>query len=207
MAYGSGLARLSAKDWVLAAERTLAQQGVDAVRVETLARALGVSKGSFYWHFKDRDALLSAVQEDWEARATSEIIAQVEASAGQPAQRLRILIERVFGATRDHQLLETALRAWGTLDHKMGVRVQRVDRRRRHYVAKLLSDAGVDHSEAAHRSRILYATLVGEFLMRGHGSPALTREALRSLHALMLHAPETKAASGLRRRQQRAPAD
>lgn len=196
--------RLTANDWVLAAERTLARQGIDAVRVETIARDLGVSKGSFYWHFKDRDALLHALQEDWEARGTSEIIAQVEAATTQPAERLRLLIERVFGATSGQELLlETALRTWGTLDRKMGARVQRIDKRRIDYVAKLLKDAGLDKLEAARRARILYATLVGEFLMRSHGAPALSPEAVQSLHTLMLHAkPEArqrrKAAAGKR---------
>jgi AcrR family transcriptional regulator len=195
--------RLAAKDWVFAAEHTLAQQGIDAVRVETLARDLGVSKGSFYWHFKDRDALLTAIQEDWEARATSEIIAQVEAAAQQPAERLRLLIERVFGATTaEQELLETALRAWGTLDRKMGVRVQRIDKRRLDYVSKLLTEAGLDKSEAARRARFLYAALVGEFLMRSHGTPALTPDALQSLHALLLHAPApTQQKKGQRRRK------
>lgn len=184
------MSRLSADDWVLAAQQTLARQGVDAVRVETLARDLGVSKGSFYWHFKDREALLSALQEDWEARGTSEIIAQVDAAAQQPAARLLVLIERVFGTSSDRQQFETAMRAWGTVDRKVGTRVQRIDKRRIEYVAKLLTDAGLDKQEAARRARILYATLVGEFLMRSHGAVALTTEALHSLHALLLHAPK-----------------
>lgn len=192
--------RLSANDWVLAAERTLAQQGVDAVRVETLARDLGVSKGSFYWHFKDREALLAALQEDWEARATSEIIAQVDALSQPPAERLRFLIERVFGTPPEHQLLETAMRAWGTVDRQVGARVQRIDQRRMDYVAKLLKDSGLEKREAAHRSRILYAALVGEFLMCCGGSPALEPEALKSLYALLVQAPGRKPAPTKRRK-------
>ena len=183
------MARLTADDWVLAAQHTLARQGVEAVRVETLARELGVSKGSFYWHFKDREALLSALQEDWEARGTSEIIAQVDAAALKPAARLLLLIERVFGTSSDRQQFETAMRTWGTVDREVGARVQRIDKRRIDYVAKLLCEAGLDKPEAARRSRILYATLVGEFLMRSHGAAALTPEALHSLHTLVLHAP------------------
>jgi AcrR family transcriptional regulator len=191
--------RLTAKDWVLAAERTLAREGVDGVRVETLARELGVSKGSFYWHFKDRDALLFALQEDWAARATSDIITQVEAAAPQPAERLRFLIERVFGATTTEQLLiETAMRSWGTLDRKVGARVQGVDKRRTEYVAKLLKDSGLDKSEALRRARILYATLVGDFLMRSHGGAGLSPEALRSLCSLLL--ASVPAVPGRRRR-------
>lgn len=191
--------RLSANDWVLAAEHALAQQGIDAVRVETLARDLGVSKGSFYWHFKDRDALLRAIQDDWEARATSEIIAAVDAAAEQPAERLRLLLERVFGTAPEHQLLETAIRAWGGVDRKFGMRVQRIDKRRIDYVAALLRDAGLDKDEAARRARLLYATLVGEFLMRSHGAPALTAEALRSLYLLLLEGARTEPRRSRRR--------
>ena len=181
------MSRLSANDWVLAAEHTLARQGIDAVRVETLARDLGVSKGSFYWHFKDREALLTALQEDWEARGTSAIIARVDAAAQEPAARLHFLIERVFATPSEHQLLETAMRAWGTIDRKVGARVQRIDKRRIDYVAKLLQETGLEKQEAARRSRIMYATLVGEFLMRSHGASGLTSEALQSLYAMLLH--------------------
>jgi AcrR family transcriptional regulator len=191
--------RLSANDWILAAQQTLAKLGVDAVRVETLARDLGVSKGSFYWHFKDREALLQALLEDWEARGTSAIIAQVEAAAAEPAARLLVLIERTFGTTSDRQMFETAMRAWGTVDRKVGARVQRIDKRRIDYVAKLLKDAGLDTQEAGRRARILYTTLVGEFLMRSHGAAALTSEALRSLHTLLLHTPLPEQPKGRRR--------
>ena len=81
--------RLDREDWVNAAFERLGAGGVEAVRVEPLAKDLGVTKGSFYWHFRDREALLDAVLEAWEARETDHYIKTAETDGGQPGERLR----------------------------------------------------------------------------------------------------------------------
>jgi AcrR family transcriptional regulator len=105
----------SAEDWVQAATRALAAQGIDAVRVERLAADLGVTKGSFYWHFADLAALRAAVLATWEARATTEIIERVEERGGDAADKLRRLGEIVFGG---EGALERQVRAWAAQDNR-----------------------------------------------------------------------------------------
>ena len=79
-------ARLSAEDWAQAALDQIAEQGVASVAVEPLARRLGVTKGSFYWHFPSRDALLQAALERWEKVEQEEVFGQME-SIADPAER------------------------------------------------------------------------------------------------------------------------
>src|SRR5690606_37186067 len=102
MAYGSERnGRLSADDWAQAALELIAEQGVAAVAVEPLARRLGVPKGSFYWHFPSREALLVAALERWEQVEQEEVFGQLEAIPD-PAQRLRSLFDLVAHEARSH---------------------------------------------------------------------------------------------------------
>ncbi|MDD9942632.1 MAG: TetR/AcrR family transcriptional regulator [Myxococcales bacterium] len=181
--------RLTSQDWVRAAAGMLAEHGVEGLRVEPLARRLGVSKGSFYWHFADRNALLATVLSDWEARGTEAIIAAIDEHDCGADERLWRLMERVFGGPLLHDQFETAIRAWGTQDPAVGATIDRVDQRRLGYVARLLTDAGVGRAEAKRRAQILYATLVGEFFMRSHGGSKLPQATLRSLHRMLLAGP------------------
>src|SRR5690606_33252117 len=109
MPYGTAIAmkgsertgRLSAEDWAQAALELIAEQGVAAVAVEPLARRLGVTKGSFYWHFPSREALLVAALERWEQVEQEEVFGQLEAIPD-PGQRLRSLFTLVAHEARSH---------------------------------------------------------------------------------------------------------
>lgn len=180
------MARLSAEDWIRGASRQLAEGGVASIRVEPLAKALGVSKGSFYWHFEDRAALLTSVAEAWEQQHTLAVIHRVDELASTPEGRLWALFEEAFGAPLGADGMETALRAWAATDNAIKKLVRRVDRRRLRYVTNLLRDAGVEEGEAARRADLIYCTMVGEFLQRTYGKAALPEAALRSLHGMML---------------------
>lgn len=182
----SSVARLSANDWIEAAAARFAEGGADAVRVEPLAKALGVSKGSFYWHFKDRAALVTAVVDAWEQRGTLEIIDAVERETDDPAQRLWALFERTFGTPSAVDAFETAIRALASRDDHARKVTKRVDRRRLAFVAELLLAAGIPRAEARRRADLLYCTLIGEYLQRSYGKTKLDRKTLRSLHQLLL---------------------
>lgn len=188
MAYGRRVPKLGPNDWIRAAQRCLAEEGIDSVRVEPLAKALGVSKGSFYWHFKDRRSLIEAMLEVWEEEATLAIIAEVEALSGRPEDRLRSLMLRTLRAPLDADRFESALRGWASQDEVAQKTLRRVDRRRLGYVTELLEEAGVSRASAQRRAHILYRTLVGEFMMRSTGEKGLSRAAIDELHNLLLPA-------------------
>ncbi len=180
------MARLSADDWIAAAAARFSEHGADGVRIEPLAESLGVSKGSFYWHFKDRAALLAAVVDAWEQRGTLEIIKGVEAESDDPADQLWALFERTFGTPTTVDAFETAVRSWASQDPHTRKLTKRVDRKRLAFVAGLLHAAGIPKAESKRRAELLYCTLIGEFLQRSYGKQRLGRGALRSLHRLLL---------------------
>ena len=105
--------RLSAEDWAQAALDLIAEQGVAAVAVEPLARRLGVTTGSFYWHFPSRDALLQAALERWEKVEQEQVFGQLEAIAD-PRERLRALFDLVAHEYKAHIIYSELLKA---LDH------------------------------------------------------------------------------------------
>src|SRR5690606_20383857 len=107
------------EDWTTAAARAMSSGGIEAVRVEALARELGVTKGSFYWHFADGAALLEAVLTRWEEAAT----AAMEAAAAQPSpeQRIGSLFRQLARPTGG--LSDAEVRAWARRDRSVAERV------------------------------------------------------------------------------------
>lgn len=123
--------RLSADDWAQAALDLIAEQGVGAVAVEPLARRLGVTKGSFYWHFPSRDALLQAALERWELFEQEQVFGSLE-DVPDPSARLRALFQLVAHEVKPHAIYSELLKA---LDHP-AVRpvIDRVSQRRLDYL-------------------------------------------------------------------------
>ena len=150
--------RLSADDWAQAALEQIAEQGVSAVAVEPLARRLGVTKGSFYWHFPSRDALLQAALERWETHEQDEVFGQLE-GIQDPAARLGALFKLVANEVQSHVIYSELLKA---LDHPaVQPVIGRVSKRRLDYLTSLFRAAGLDATDALHRARLAYAAYVG----------------------------------------------
>lgn len=155
--------RLSAEDWAQAALDMIAEQGVAAVAVEPLARRLGVTKGSFYWHFPSRDALLAAALERWEAVEQETVFGQLEA-VSDPRQRLRELFRLVAHEVKPHKIYSELLKA---LDHAaVGPVIERVSQRRLEYLAVSFRQTGLVRTDAQHRARLAYAAYVGFLQLR-----------------------------------------
>ncbi|MEM7093606.1 MAG: TetR/AcrR family transcriptional regulator [Actinomycetota bacterium] len=177
--------RLSRDEWVAGALEVLAEGGAEEVRVEPLARRLGVTKGSFYHHFENRQALLDALLASWEQRGTDAIIDLVEALSDDPALRLRSLVDVVFQADPNGDAIEVAVRAWASSDAAVQLIVERVDDRRVGFVADLLIGIGLPSALANRRARLLYRVLIGEFIWRSGGGPSSTRRELQELADLL----------------------
>lgn len=150
--------RLTALDWEQAALDLIAEQGVAAVAVEPLARRLGVTKGSFYWHFASRDALLEAALKRWEQSDVEDLIRQID-RIEDPRQRLVELFRRTSREMRTHVIYSALLK---TLDHPAVQPVmQRLSLRRINYLAVVLRALGLPRRVAMHRARLTYAAYVG----------------------------------------------
>lgn len=149
--------RLGRVEWIDAAFKTLIESGVSSVHVEALAKRLGVTKGSFYWHFKDRTELLDAVLEKWRDQF---VIAKVEDLGGDSRKRLINLLDvvpRKRGSKHTGGSMELAMRSWARYDDNAAIAVAEVDTLRMDYVRKLLIEMGVDIKEAEARAFIVYA--------------------------------------------------
>jgi len=150
--------RLCAADWEQGALDLIAEQGVAALAIEALARRLGVTKGSFYWHFPTREALLKAALERWEKHDVDDVIGEVEPIVD-PRQRLGELFRRSGREAKSHVIYSALLRA---LDHPLvQPLMERVSRRRMEFLARAYRQLGMDRRAAAHRARLAYAAYVG----------------------------------------------
>ena len=150
--------RLSAQDWEIAALELMAEEGVAAVAVESLARRLGVTKGSFYWHFNQRDGLIEAALKRWEETDTHNLIARVDAIEN-PAKRLRELFRLTSREMRSHKIYAALLKA---ADHPVVAPVMdRVSQERMAYLARVFQQAGMAPADAEHRARLAYSAYVG----------------------------------------------
>jgi AcrR family transcriptional regulator len=156
--------RLARNDWTQAGLRALVRGGIAAVRVEGLARDLGTTKGSFYWHFKDLAELRQTMLELWEALATTAITAAVKAAEQDPRGRLMLLVDlvsvrpdTVYGGIE----VEPALRDWGRTDPQARAVVERVDRQRLADLADFLRDVGVAETELLPKAQLIYAAVIG----------------------------------------------
>lgn len=153
---------LSREDWIDAALRMLLAQGAEAVKVEPVAKALGVTKGSFYWHFADRAALLAALLERWRRQATNAIIAEVEEAGGDAETKLRLLSAK---AARIDGRLDNAIRAWAAFEPSVAAALAEIDSARAAYLEKLYREIGFGAREARARADFVYQALVGRFAL------------------------------------------
>jgi AcrR family transcriptional regulator len=174
LGYGQVKARartpLSRRAWTHAALEAIAEGGLAAVAVAPLATHLGATKGSFYWHFPSREALVEAALADWEQSHTAAVIAEIEAASADPLQQLRLLFKRVTElAARDR--IELALLA--TAEHRTVQPVlERVSRRRIEFVAELFRRHGLSRAEASRRALLAYSAYLG-YAQLGHATPQL----------------------------------
>jgi AcrR family transcriptional regulator len=180
--------RLDRSRFLEAAFEVLGETGWQDLRINPLCTRLGVTKGSFYWHFESREALLSAVLAAWERAGTEEIIATVEGARVPAPERLRLLVHTVFAETSRGGRIEPAIRAWAAADPQAAATVARVDERRLAYVRELLQATGASRTAATHRSAILYRTLIGELAWRSHGGAPLGAKALAELLRMLIPA-------------------
>lgn len=155
---------LSAEDWISAAFRALGEGGVQAIRAEAIARDLKVSKGSFYWHFKDVPALKAQMLAHWQHLATDAIISDVEAIGATPRAQLQALVIEATGVPSSAyggDRTESAIREWARHDATTAAILKSVDERRLAYLVQLFRKCGQSADRSGTNARILYGALIG----------------------------------------------
>jgi AcrR family transcriptional regulator len=178
--------RTPRSSWIEEGLRALAAGGPDAVRIELLAQALGVTRGGFYWHFDDRRALLEEILDAWERASVDEVIARVESEAGDARAKLRRL--SALAAAGDEPLrTDLAVRDWARREPAVAERLRRVDNRRVAYLRTLFGALCADADDVEARCLVFYSLWIGShFIAADHGARRradVVKLALRQLGA------------------------
>jgi AcrR family transcriptional regulator len=164
--------------WIEEGLRALAVGGPDAIRVEALARALGVTKGGFYNHFDNRPALLDEMLDAWERVGVDEVIERVEREGGDARARLRRL-SVVVSSTGDIARIELAIREWARRDRAVAKRLKRVDNRRMDYMRSLFRAFCPDEDEVEVRCILAYSLWIGSQFIAADRNPRRRANAVK----------------------------
>jgi len=162
--------RTPRSSWIEEGLRALAAGGPDAVRIEPLAQALGVTRGGFYWHFSDRSALLAEILDTWERVSVDEVIERVESEGGDTRAKLRRLSS--LAASSDEPLrIDLAVRDWARREPAIADRLRRVDNRRMDYLRSLFGAFCPDADDVEARCMLFYSLWIGShFIAADHGA-------------------------------------
>ena len=172
--------------WIGEGLRALASGGPDAVRIEPLARALGVTKGGFYWHFDGRRALLDEMLDTWERESVDEVIERVEREGGDARARLRRL-SAIAGASDEVLRIDLAVRDWARRDKAVARRLRRIDNRRMDYMRSLFRAFSRDEDDVEARSMLALSLWIGNHFIaadhRGRSRDQVMKLAMMGLEA------------------------
>ncbi len=173
---------LSAGDWEQQALVLIAEKGIRAVAVESLARRMGVTKGSFYWHFHNRESLLEQSLIRWEKHDAANLQTSLSA-IDDPRERLRSFFRRTGREKLTHNVYSSLCMA---SDHpQVEPLLERVAERRMKHIEKAFEEIGFDPQEASHRARLTYSAYLGFLqLQKQHQTPSLSSE---EFEAYMTH--------------------
>jgi AcrR family transcriptional regulator len=152
--------RLSREQWLALALDVLAREGAAKLRIDRLVRDLGVTKGSFYWHFKDRDDFVKSLAAYWADYSTRQVIDMVSQAKGDAKERLSALVQAVFREKLGRY--DLVMRAWATREPGVAKVVMKVDEQRFEFVLSLFYEMGFRGRKLDNRTRLFVCYMAGE---------------------------------------------
>lgn len=162
-------ARTPRSTWIDEGLRALGAGGPDAVRIESLAQALGVSKGGFYWYFADRRALLEEMLDTWERRSIDEVLERVESEGGDARTKVHRAGALTF--SKDLLAIDLAVRDWSRREQSVAERLRRVDNRRMEYLRTQISASLPDDDDVEARCMLAFSLAIGNHLIATDHGP------------------------------------
>jgi AcrR family transcriptional regulator len=167
--------RASRADWFEVALRVLAEQGIQAVKVDRLARELGIARSGFYWHFKDRQDLRNQLLDYWAHEYTEILSENQELRSLDPRARLTRVAELVL----EHDLsgYDHSLRSWANIDAEVALRFQRVLAVRLEFIRAAFAELGFEGQELEMRTRVFVGYELAEPAFHGR----MSKKKLRAL--------------------------
>lgn len=178
-------ARTPRRTWIDAGLRAVAAGGPDSVRIESLARSLGVTKGGFYGYFTDRNALLEEMLDTWEGRSIADVIDQVEREGGDALTKARRAADLTFST--ELLPIDLAIRDWARRDPAVALRLRRVDNQRMDYLRAHFAGAFPDPADLEARCLLAFsAAIANDLIAADH--PQHSRDEVIDLAARLLFA-------------------
>ena len=174
--------RLTPDDWVAAALSAIAEGGLAAVAIEPLAARLGATKGSFYWHFANRDGLLEAALASWERQTTTEVAARARAAAPDPAGQLRLLITEVARIAETDRVGLALLAS--AAQPAVAATLDRVTRHRLAILVTLFGELGLPAATARRRALLAYSAYLGHAQL-SHTTPEVLPRGRAARHSYL----------------------
>jgi AcrR family transcriptional regulator len=162
--------------WIEAGLQALAAGGPDAVRVDLLAKALGVTRGGFYWHFGSKEAFLDALLDAWEHKSTDEVLERVEEVGGDARDKVRMAGMLTF--SRDLLPIDLAVRDWARRDRAVAKRLRRVDNRRMEYLRALIGTFTDDPDDVEARGMLAFSLAIGSHFIAAEHAGRSRRQVL-----------------------------
>jgi AcrR family transcriptional regulator len=175
-------AKLGRQDWVKAAIETFVENGIESVKVDKIAKSLQITRGSFYWHFKNLEDLLGAIIQEWQLLNTEDVMQKVESVGGSPSEKLLHLFTI---AAEDDDRLEKAMRIWAMHDARAAAAIEQVDKQRLEYLQGLFLQIGFSKIDAEVRARLVYSVRLGWFMMATAIKPAKRLAEIRLIHKIL----------------------
>ncbi|AQZ63665.1 TetR family transcriptional regulator [[Actinomadura] parvosata subsp. kistnae] len=189
-----GAIRTPRDKWIEAGLQALAAGGPDAVRVEALAKRLGVTKGGFYGYFADRDALLTAMLDTWERESIDEVIERVEREGGDPKAKIQRAGMLTFSSDRLLPI-DLAVRGWARRDEAVAERLRRVDNRRMALLREMIGTFCADPDEVEARSVLAFCAAIGAHFLAADHAGRTRAQVLAHAADLLLDRPRPAAGS------------
>jgi AcrR family transcriptional regulator len=175
--------RVSKAEWLQTALKLLEAEGVEAIRVERIARELGISRSGFYWHFKDRDDLRAQMVEYWAHEFSEVVTANAMILEGPPRKRLEQTMEMLLD--NDLTRYEAPIHAWANADPAIASRVRQVYRQRMEFLRQIFRDLGFAGDELEMRTRLFFCYHTWERTMFSKDPKKSLRKLIRSRVALL----------------------
>jgi AcrR family transcriptional regulator len=177
--------RTPRNSWIEEGLRALAAGGPDAIRIEPLAQALGVTRGGFYWHFEDRRALLEEILDAWEQMSVDQVIGRVESEGGDARAKLRRL-SALAASSEEPLRIDIAVRDWARREQAVAERLRRVDNRRMDYMRSLFGAFRPDEDDVETRCTVFYSLWIGSyFIAAQHGDKTRSQVLRRAVDQLL----------------------
>ncbi|MEV6322938.1 TetR/AcrR family transcriptional regulator [Nocardia sp. NPDC051787] len=180
--------RTPRSSWIEQGLAALAAGGLEAVRIESLAAALGVTKGGFYGHFADRNALLAEMLDTWERETTDDVITRVESEGGDARAKIRRAGLLTFSDDRLRPI-DLAVRDWARRDPRVAERLRRVDNRRMDYLRQLFGSYCSDPDDVEARSMLAFCLAIGKHFLAAEHDGRTREEVVARAGSFLLDLP------------------